>query len=44
MSDRRPTLEEWIAVYKALTEEQRQQLDKLVRSFSKAQEGAATTD
>ena len=39
--NRRPTLYEWIAVYKALTEEQRKRIDKLVKIFSEAQSGVS---
>ena len=35
---------EWIAIYKALTEEQRKILDKLVKILSEVQEGASPTD
>jgi len=37
---KRPTFEEWVAIYKSLTEEERQKLDRLVRCFTAKNEEA----
>ena len=37
---KRPTREEWVAIYLSLTEDQRQRLDRLVRCFTAKNEEA----